>query len=822
MRDAGASIDPPPEPFAPVPAKSSGARPAEHGAAAGSGPRKRLPPGVTPIPPGVSPEIFVTTPPPPGSGAPSAPVPTPPSTLPPPPPPAEPWRVAPRSRRGVEFEPVEPVEPAEPERSRRGLRRTLTAFGTICLLFVLAYAVPAAIMWGKVLPGTRVGDVDIGGLTETVAIERLHQRFDRLDQQAMTLNVRGRRVAVLDPGDAGLTVDVERTVTEDAKAGFPSPPAVWRALTGERRLTPRISLNPVKFPQRLRSILKEANDPAHEGSIVYRGTTPEVVPPRTGLVLDEQAASQAVQRAFVRGAGPVDLPATPVLPKVERPAFDAALARARAAVAAPIVLRSGAGRVRLSPPVIAANLTFVPDERGAVRPRFDAATAVAGLETTLVGVAEAVREAGFQIVGGVPTLVPARVGKGVDTGRLAAEVSRIVEHGGSRTIRVTLAITRPELSDAEALKLGVKEQIGTATTGYPCCSARVTNIERAARLVDGLIVRPGRRFSLNEVIGEPDAARGFVRAQAVQDDRVTVAVGGGVAQLAGTMYEAVYRAGFRDVDHTRHQVNAPGLVPGLDAVVSYPDVDLRWRNDTGHGVLIKAAATGTGLTVTLWSTKIYDQVDVLTSARTAITQPGERVDRGSDCVAAAGAPGFTVTVGRVFYRGGKVVQRDPAQTVVYAPRPRTVCLSEDQAGRTDAANGDGGAGKGKTNGNGNSGNGKTNGTGGSGRTNGGGNGNGGNGKTNGTGGSGKTNGGGTGGGDGKSNGNGAGHGKTTDRDGGDGRTDGGRGGDGAGGRKTGGDGTGRANRDGAADRTDAGTGAGGDGDAGRTNGDPGA
>ncbi|MET8159882.1 VanW family protein [Sphaerisporangium sp. NPDC005289] len=688
MRNAGASIDPPPDPFAAVRPDSPVALPADRQLAKdtgeqknpttghASGTRRKLPRGVSPLPPGVSPEIFVNTPPP--SGAPSSP----PVTLPPPAGPPEPWPMTAgvRVRRPEDEPKPEPADLHDPEPSvrRHGLRRVLLAVGALTLLFLLGYGVPATLIWGKVPPGTHVKDVRIGGMNATQALDRLHERFDGNDQQPLVLMLDGRRVGVLDPRDAGLTIDVDATIA-DAETGFPSPIAVWQSFTGERELPLRISLNQTKFADRLRRIAADVGRPAQEGAIVYNGTTPELRTPKEGQVLDEAATAKAIRRAFLDAPSPVPLSVDLVQPKAGIQAFDGALAVARRAVAEPITLVNGGRRAHLTPKLIAAHLTFTPDQAGVVRPVFDAHKAVAGLETKLVGMAAAPREAGFVIENQRPKLVHARTGKGVDSAKLADAVGKVITVGGARTIPVSLAITEPALSDAEAVRLGVKEQIAQSTTTYPCCAARVTNIHKAADLVDGMIVRPGQVFSLNEAIGDP-ATRGFVRAQSVGGDRLVIATGGGMSQFATTLYDAAFLAGMEEVARTPYPFYVTRYPMGREASVNYPDEDLRWRNVTEYGVLVKASYTGTALTVSLWSTRKYDRIAIETSQRANPGQPETRTVTDPDCIPMEGIPGYTVTVTRVFHKDGKIVKEDRPRTTVYEAAPKVICRPEQPSG----------------------------------------------------------------------------------------------------------------------------------------------
>ncbi|MFC6085750.1 VanW family protein [Sphaerisporangium aureirubrum] len=719
--------------------------PGDHPAAEPAPNGKRLPRGVSPLPPGVSPEVF-TPPGSPGSlpgagvpppGATPPPVPGQPSALPPPGT-AQLWTVSSTRRGDITAEPSVVIAPESAEEEPSGrLRGPLLVIGGFVLLFMLAYGVPATYMWGRVLPGTHVAGVRIGGMTETAAIDRIRQRFEGLDRQAVPLVVDGRRVGVLDPQEAGLAFDVERTVAA-AQKGFPSPVAVWQSLTGDRELAPLISVNTAKFASWMRGVAKDVDRTAREGAIVYTGTTPKVVPPRDGVILDQQAAALTIKRAFLSRPAAITLPVATVRAKADAAAFNRRLAMARGAVAGPITLVNGNRRVPLSPEVIAANLVFVADNGGVVRPEFDAKTAVTDYETTLVGASQAPRDAGFVIENGVPKLVPARTGRGVNIGELGSAVSKVITKGGGRVIPVSLSITEPALRDQEAASFGIKEKIGRFTTFFPCCAARVTNIQRAADMVDGHLVRPGETFSLNEIIGRPDRSRGFVPAQLIEGNRLAIGMGGGLSQFATTLYNAAFYAGMTDFKRGSHAFYVRRYPLGRDAVLAYPDHDLAWRNDSAHGVLIKTAYTDASVTVEMWSTKRYDRIEPETSPKSAVTQPHTVTDDDPGCLPMDGAPGFTVTVTRAFYQDGRLLKRDEPMTTVYQPRDRVICapphsptsdgsVDSDQSGsgtlppspaiRDNAPPGNGGSGRNKDktknknrgngngHGNGNSGNG---------------------------------------------------------------------------------------------------------------------
>ena len=100
----------------------------------------------------------------------------------------------------------------------------------------------------------------------------------------------------------------------------------------------------------------------------------------------------------------------------------------------------------------------------------------------------------------------------------------------------------------------IRELVSQFTTPHACCQPRVTNIQRAASILDGQIIPAGATFSLNTALGERTRARGFVSAPQIGEGGVLEdAVGGGVSQTATTVFNAAFFAGLKIVTHTPHE-----------------------------------------------------------------------------------------------------------------------------------------------------------------------------------------------------------------------------------------------------------------------------
>jgi hypothetical protein len=106
--------------------------------------------------------------------------------------------------------------------------------------------------------------------------------------------------------------------------------------------------------------------------------------------------------------------------------------------------------------------------------------------------------------------------------------------------------------------------------------------------------------------------------------------------------------------------------------VSWGNFDMKFRNDTPHGVFITATTTNTSLTVEMWSTKVYDKVTAESGARTNVRKFSTIYDTSPKCLGQSGVEGFSINVDRVWYQGGKELRRETIPTR-YKPTPKVVC-----------------------------------------------------------------------------------------------------------------------------------------------------
>ncbi|MFC6933785.1 VanW family protein [Actinomadura yumaensis] len=219
---------------------------------------------------------------------------------------------------------------------------------------------------------------------------------------------------------------------------------------------------------------------------------------------------------------------------------------------------------------------------------------------------------------------------------------------------------------------GATREISSFTTRFTPGEPRVRNIEIAARVLDGLVVQPGRTFSFNRVVGPRTKRRGYVPAPTIVGSRLVNDLGGGICQVSTTLYNAVFEAGLQIRDARAHGLWMPEYPKGREAAVAYPSLDLTWRNDSGRPVAITSEFTGDSLTIRLWGTRRYD-VRSRTSKPYGFTAFDSATDHGSKCVPSRGGRGFEIDVWRMLSSNGREVRREKFHTV-YQSQTRLKCV----------------------------------------------------------------------------------------------------------------------------------------------------
>jgi vancomycin resistance protein YoaR len=560
-----------------------------------------------------------------------------------------------------------PTQTGDPQAGRR--RRRLWVVAAITALVVVAGSGAAVFTFaGEVPRGVEVLGLDLGGLTRAEAATTLrdHLAGDTRFTAPVKVDVAGRSVAV-NPTDVGLTVDVEATVDAAARGG--------PTLFSTHEVAPVIAVDQNLLDAILRKAAGKLGTAVRAPAVVFDGITPRAIHPQPGRDLDPQRSAEAVRAGWL-GGGTVVVPLVEVHPVTTAAVVDQLLETvARPAVSAPVTVTSERGTLSIPPAAIAKSLLLTSDKSGKIEPRIDEKKLRSALATPLAKLETKPTDAKFTFAGGRPTIVDGAEGVTLDLAGAIPQLLAAVKSSDNRTAQARLTSSAPKLTRADLEKLGVKEKISTFTTKFTggLSSSRSHNIVQAAKQVRGALVLPGKTFSLNGHTGERGYQQGYKDAPVILDGKLVPGVGGGVSQFTTTLFNATYYAGLEDVEHKPHSYYFDRYPAVIESTIFWPNLDFKFRNDSPHGVLIDTAWTSNSITVSVWSTKVWDKVTTEYSPRRNITSPQTiTLPAGPSCIPTNGISGFAQDAFRLFHRDGKVVKREKF-TWKYDAEPRYIC-----------------------------------------------------------------------------------------------------------------------------------------------------
>lgn len=546
-------------------------------------------------------------------------------------------------------------------------------------VLLLAYLVDLAATRGDMPRGVQVSGVALGGLTQAAAQQTLIAELTPDLRRNVAIRA-GQIGTSLAPASAGLRVDWASTI--DAAAHQPLNPFTRLAslFGGTTELGVVTSADEARLADALDGINTMVRREPTDGGVRFDGSTPTAVKPAPGIALDLPAAAAEIKRDWTTGL-PVDLPTTSVEPAGH--VTDAAVSRTLAevagpAVSAPVTVIGNGREASLSPAIIATALSFAPDGAGGLKPVVDIPKLADALRPELVTTEQPAKDASVSLIGATPVVTPSVDGHGINYEDTFTGLVQVLKRPVNRQISAVYAPQPAKLTTEQVNALGIKGSISTFSTGgFAADSGQ--NIKRAAETINGKILKPGETFSLNTATGPRDAPQGYVPAGIIEDGHPARGIGGGVSQLATTLYNAAYFAGMTDTGHQEHSYYISRYPAAREATVYEGAIDLKFRNDLTTGVLIQTAWTPANITVTFWGTKRYE-VTSATSPRSSPVPPQTlNMPPGQPCTPSAGGQGFTATDTRTMRDLTTGETKTSTHTVHYKPSPAVVCAPAPSA-----------------------------------------------------------------------------------------------------------------------------------------------
>ena len=566
---------------------------------------------------------------------------------------------------------------------RIALRRAVflaVVLGVVAVILGLAFAGSRT----ELAAGTTIAGVDVSGMSEDQAVRLLSARAAALKSTPVTFTADGHPFA-LTASQLGVEPDWRGAVATAAAGGSGFGP-----LRGFRRLRARIfgiDVSPTvksygaAVRYKVAQIADSVDRKGVNAKVVREGLAIRVVDGMTGRQLDRNAAGVTVVAAlatFDRGKA-VALPLETTEPKVKSDDLAGAATQARTALSAPIRLSYGATRWRVPRWRIAPLLSLPAN--GSTSVSISGRGAEEYLERLSATVSRKPEDAHFQVTAtGKIVIRPSAPGLQLDVPATAKAITAAAFSADKRTANLVVRVADPKRTTEIAKTMGIDSVVSSYTTTYGGTPGRLNNVQLVGKLIDGTLIAPGDTFSFNGTTGERTADKGFQEAPVIINGELQNGLGGGICQVSTTVFNAAFEAGLPITARTNHALYISHYPLGRDATVNYPDLDLKFLNDTDHWLLLRTFVGAGSLTVNLYGTPVNRRVESTTEplVETGPVPVKETDDptlaKGKRVTDEFGAPPRETSVHRLVYDADGKLLYDNTWKSYYVGEPSLVRL----------------------------------------------------------------------------------------------------------------------------------------------------
>ncbi len=461
---------------------------------------------------------------------------------------------------------------------------------------------------GRVLPGVRVGPVDLSGLEPAVAAERLRDAYGSLgDGEIVVKTAEGKTSISFADIDRG--PDVEAMVAEAMAVGRDGNAlerVIADAQTALRGVTldPRVTFDADALAERVVGYAESVDRDPVDAS-VEKFESDFVL---HASVAGRQADPAVPVQAMLADLGELDAPSTrtyilPVLalePDVTTAEASAAQAAAER-LTAKITLKAKTGDHDITASRLRSWLSFGPTPDGGYVARMDTTELPTVLEKLAKKINRSPVNASFKTSGGrISGVTASQTGYRLDQDATAKQVLALLDArmGGEKpkSFEPTVKVTQPALTTEEAKAARPKmRMISRWTTPFPISDRNGfgANIWIPARLIDGYVVAPRATFDFWDAVGPVTRAKGYKSGGAIINGRTEPqgALAGGICSCSTTLFNAALRAGYEMGARRNHYYYIDRYPLGLDATVfisaSGSKQTVSFTNDTDYPVLIR-------------------------------------------------------------------------------------------------------------------------------------------------------------------------------------------------------------------------------------------
>ena len=477
------------------------------------------------------------------------------------------------------------------------------------------------------------------------------------------------------PEQIGLELDLPATINGISKNIF----IFLKSAIFSTEVKPTINLDENTFKIALAKVITDNTKTPINATLATQGGKVVTTEAVSGTQIDWEKTKKSLRESWLYEGRKAEVVIVYIPPAVSNEDVNKVRSNlADLAVASPITLKIGTRSIEISPEVIGTALNFVPNKEK-LESKFDETVIVNEISRLIPNIQTTASDAKFDFPGDKVVIIPAQEGIKFKPGQLDAALSPAFRQKDNRVVNLDSAVVKPLITTESLDALGIKEQLSTFRQDFDYLPYREINVGQAARYMDGKILKPGEIFSMNETIKERTTKNGYVKGIYIgEGGRFDFGLGGGVSIITSATWTAAFYAGLERIEQRAHSVHIARYAPGLEATVSWPKLDLKFKNNTQNNILIKAIPARDGITISMYGTKEYDRITAKFGEPYNLNNNIDVVNSyDPNCLPQDPAPGFKIVVTRQFWKNNSIVQSENL-TTSYRPSDNIICLKEGE------------------------------------------------------------------------------------------------------------------------------------------------
>jgi len=535
------------------------------------------------------------------------------------------------------------------QRTRKITRYFVVSVISLIIISLLIFGIYSLTYSRKVYGHTVIGQIDFKGKNKKQVEEILKASSDQFLKSSIILKAENSSYSFV-PAELGVNYDIEKTrdnIWNYGRSGdfFRSVTEQLRSMFRKKEIQTSFIVNESLVDDKLNVISKEIDSPEKDYALIYDGEN---------FILDDEKKEgkridkSGIKNQILKSIGTfsysmIEFKANEYKPKISLEKAKLCLDRVNR------ILSSG-------------NLTLFYETQEFI---MDQDTIAAAIRTHIAGddmeiVFDDDRIKLFaQTIGKAIDSEPKNVQLKVENGVVAiatgskngmtldqektnsdikgALISRAAsEEAQSQKVSLKIEVKKPEISDTDIERLGLKELVGRGETNFVKSPAnRVHNINVGANAINGTLLKPGETFSTLTRLGEIDASSGYLEELVIKENRTVPEFGGGLCQVSSTLFRAALNAGMEIVERRNHKYRVSYYEPpvGMDATIYDPSPDFKFKNNYESYVFVQSAIKGTKITFELYGTKDSRAVEISEPEIFDIVNPGPPIEIETETMA---------------------------------------------------------------------------------------------------------------------------------------------------------------------------------------------